>query len=54
MLQKAIDAGWREYKLAQRDPWFANLHGEARFQQMMAQVKAMIDAMHQRVEKMGW
>ena len=51
-LQKAIDFGWREYKLAQRDPWFENLHSEPRFQQMIAEIKAMIDEMRQRVEEM--
>jgi tetratricopeptide (TPR) repeat protein len=51
-LQKAIDVGWRDYQMAQRDPWFDNIRGDERFRQMMAQVKAKVDEMRKRVEEM--
>jgi serine/threonine protein kinase/tetratricopeptide (TPR) repeat protein len=51
-LQKAIDAGWRWYDLAAKDPVWENLHDEPRFQQMMTEVKAEVDEMRQRVEEM--
>jgi TolB-like protein/Tfp pilus assembly protein PilF len=51
-LQEAIDAGWRWYDRAQRDPLWENLRDEPRFQQMMAEVKAKVDEMHLRVEEM--
>jgi len=52
-LQRAIDAGWRDYRLALIDPWLENLREDEQFQEMMAQVKAMVDEMHKRVEEMG-
>jgi TolB-like protein/Tfp pilus assembly protein PilF/predicted Ser/Thr protein kinase len=51
-LQKAIDAGWRDYRTALRDPWFENLRGDDRFKQMTAQVKTQVEEMRQRVEEM--
>ena len=53
-LRKAIDAGWRDYRLAKIDPWFENLHGEPEFEALMAEVKAKVDSMRARVEEMGW
>jgi serine/threonine protein kinase/Tfp pilus assembly protein PilF len=50
-LQKAIDAGWREYQLGLRNPLLENLHNEEQFKQMMAGVKSMVDEMRKRVEK---
>ena len=52
-LQKAIDSGWRDYRLALLDPWLENLREDEQFQEMMAQVKAMVDEMRKRVEEMG-
>jgi serine/threonine protein kinase/tetratricopeptide (TPR) repeat protein len=51
-LQQAVDAGWLDYRLALRDPMFENLHGEVRFQEMMAQMKAKVDSMRQMVEEL--
>ena len=50
-LQKAIDAGWRFYKIGLKDPRLENLQNDDRFQEMMAEVKAMVDEMRKRVEK---
>ncbi len=50
-LKKAIDVGWRDFRLGQRDPLLENLRNDEQFKQMMAQVKAMVDEMRKRVEK---
>jgi hypothetical protein len=49
--QEAIDAGWVSYGRAIKDPLLENLHGEERFQQMMARVKAKVDEMRKRAEQ---
>jgi len=51
-LQKAIDAGWRFYRLAEIDPLMEDLRTEDRYKQMMADVKAKVDEMRRRVEEM--
>jgi eukaryotic-like serine/threonine-protein kinase len=53
-LQKAIDAGWRESKLALRDPWLENLHQDVQFKQMISQVEYKIDQMRQNADGKGW
>ncbi len=50
-LQKAIDAGWRNYRWAMTDPLLENLRGDDEFKQMIADVKAMVDEMRRRVEE---
>ncbi len=50
-LQKAIDAGWRDFRLGMRDPLLENLHGDEKFKQMMAEVKAIVDEMRKRIEE---
>jgi TolB-like protein/predicted Zn-dependent protease len=51
-LQEAIDAGWHTYDVAQKDPIWENLRDEARFQQMMAEVKVKVDEMRLRVREL--
>ena len=54
-LEAAIDAGWRNYYIilmGPRDPMLASLRGEPRFERLMAEVKAHIDAMRERVREM--
>jgi serine/threonine protein kinase/Flp pilus assembly protein TadD len=51
-LEKAIDAGWRDYREAMKDPLLENLRGEDKFKQMMADVKADVDRMRTRIEEM--
>jgi len=53
-LQKAIDAGWMESKLAARDPWLENLRQDEQFKQMISQVEHKIDQMRQNAEDKGW
>ena len=50
-LQKAIDGGWLQYRLALTDPLLENLRNEAKFQEMMTQVKVRVDEMRNRAEK---
>jgi len=49
--RKTIDAGWRDYRLGQRDPLLENLRDDEQFKQMMAEVKAKVDEMRMRVEQ---
>ncbi len=51
-LQKAIDAGWRTYRLGLIDPLMENLRNDEQFKQMMAQVKTNVDDMRKQVERM--
>jgi len=50
-LERAIDAGWRFYRLGVRDPLLENLRDDEQFKEMMAQVKAKVDEMRRRVEE---
>ena len=51
-LQRAIDAGWRDYRLGPNDPLFENIRSEERFKHMMEDVKAKVDEQRILVEKM--
>ena len=51
-LQKAIDRGWRSYRLTSRNPMFENLHGEEKFKQMMVDLERIVETMRQNVEAM--
>ena len=50
-LERAIDAGWRFYRLGLRDPLLENLRDDEQFKELMAQVKAKVDQMRRRVEQ---
>ena len=49
-LQQAIDAGFYAYAELERHPCFESLHGDERFQQMMAGVRVKVDEMRRRVD----
>ncbi|MCK6562088.1 protein kinase [bacterium] len=49
-LEQAIAAGWLEYRWALIDPLLENVHTEARFQEMVAQVAAKIDQMRRQAQ----
>jgi TolB-like protein/Flp pilus assembly protein TadD len=51
-LQNSIDAGFRLYRLAQKDPTLEHLHNDPQFRKMMADVKKMVYEMQTRVGKM--
>jgi len=44
-LQRAVDAGWRDYRLMLRDPLLADLQTDERFVSLVARVKASVDSM---------
>jgi tetratricopeptide (TPR) repeat protein len=50
-LQKAIDSGWRNFRLGSRDPLLENLREDEQFKQMTAQVKALVDEMRKKAEE---
>jgi len=50
-LQKAIDAGWRDYRLALIDPVWENLRGDHQFKTLMIQIKYMVEMMRYRVQE---
>jgi len=50
-LQKAIDAGWTNHRLAELDPSMDNIRNDDKFKRMMAGVKARVDEMRRRVEE---
>ncbi len=51
-LQKAIDAGWRYYDFTSQDPVWSEFRGEPRFQRMMAEGKAQVNVIRQRVREL--
>jgi hypothetical protein len=51
-LQQAIDAGFFAYAELERHPCFESLHGEERFERMMAGVKARVEDARKRVDAM--
>jgi TolB-like protein/DNA-binding winged helix-turn-helix (wHTH) protein/tetratricopeptide (TPR) repeat protein len=50
LLEQAVERGWRGYYVLQRDPRWATLHDEPRFQAVLARIKADIDAQRSQVE----
>ncbi len=51
-LNEAINAGWRDYRLANRDPRWEKLRHQILFQQMMADVRVKVEEMRRRVREM--
>jgi len=49
-LEKAVEVGWRDYEIGLRDPWLQGLRHEREFRQLMAQTKAKVDEMKEKVE----
>ncbi|MGB6866962.1 MAG: tetratricopeptide repeat protein, partial [Candidatus Aminicenantaceae bacterium] len=50
-LQKAIEAGWRDFRLGLRNPMFEDLHEDKQFKQMMEEVKAKVYDMRKQIEE---
>jgi len=48
-LEKAVDAGWREYYLRLHDPYWARLTDDPRYRRLMAKIKADVDRQHAEV-----
>ena len=51
-LEKAVDAGWREYRYVLRYPLFENICDETRFKRIVDEMKAKVAEMRRRVEEM--
>jgi len=51
-LQKAVDAGWRDYPYISRYPLLENIRDDERFKQMIADTKAKVTEMRRRVEQL--
>jgi hypothetical protein len=51
-LQRAVDAGWRDYYVDQHDPRWGALKGDARYQALMAEVKADVDRQRAEVARL--
>jgi hypothetical protein len=50
-LQRATEAGWRDYYMAHNDPRWRTVAGDARYLALMAAVKADVDAQRAEVER---
>jgi TolB-like protein/lipoprotein NlpI len=50
-LQKAIEAGWRYFRLGLRNPMFEDLHEDKQFKQMMEDVKAKVYDMRKQIDE---
>ncbi|UCC38606.1 MAG: protein kinase [Candidatus Aminicenantes bacterium] len=50
-LKKSIEAGWRNFRFGQIEPMFENLRNDKNFNQMMAEMKGLVDEMRKRIEK---
>lgn len=51
-LEQAVTAGWREFYIKNRDPRWAALRDDPRYQALMAEVKADVDRQWKEVERM--
>jgi len=50
-LLKAVDAGWRDYRLALIDPVWENLRDDLQFENLMIQIKDMVEKMRNHVQE---
>ena len=51
-LQKAVEAGWVNYRFIELDLCFEDLRGDDRFKQMVANLRTRVDEMRRRAEEM--
>jgi TolB-like protein/Flp pilus assembly protein TadD len=51
-LQKAVDAGWRDYRYISRYPLLENIRDDARFKRIIDDTKAKVAEMRRRVEQL--
>lgn len=50
-LEKAVEAGWREYYVRERDPLWASVASDPRYRALMAKVKADVDRQRAEVRR---
>jgi len=51
IFERAIDAGWRDYYLRERDPYWASVANDGRYRALMAKVKADVDRQRADVQR---
>jgi TolB-like protein len=51
-LERAVEAGWRDYYLREHDPVWNSLQNEPRYRTLMARVKADVDRQRVEVERL--
>jgi tetratricopeptide (TPR) repeat protein len=51
LLERAINAGWRDYYVRRNDPYWAALQNDPRYRELMATVKVDIDRQRAVVER---
>jgi serine/threonine-protein kinase len=47
-LERGYEAGWRDYRMTRRDPFFAGLREEPRFRALLARMESDVSTMQQR------
>jgi TolB-like protein/tetratricopeptide (TPR) repeat protein len=47
-LERGYEAGWRDYRITRRDPFFAGLREEPRFRGLLARMESDVSTMQQR------
>jgi serine/threonine-protein kinase len=47
-LERGYEAGWRDYRITRRDPFFASLREEPRFRTLLARMESDVNTMQQR------
>ncbi|HUQ14489.1 MAG TPA: protein kinase [Gemmatimonadales bacterium] len=47
-LKRGYEAGWRDYRITRRDPFFAGLREEPRFRALLARMESDVSTMQQR------
>jgi hypothetical protein len=47
-LERGYEAGWRDYRITRRDPFFAGLREEPRFRALLARMESDVSTMQQR------
>jgi eukaryotic-like serine/threonine-protein kinase len=53
-LDELVATGWTDYLLLSRDPLLEDLHGDERFERIIARNRAEIERQRARVEREGW
>jgi hypothetical protein len=53
-LDEMLAAGWSDYLFLARDPLLVNLHGDERFERIVARNRAEIERQRARVEREAW
>jgi hypothetical protein len=47
-LDRGYEAGWRDYRITRRDPFFAGLRDEPRFRALLARMESDVAGMQRR------